>query len=120
MLFNSFVFLLGFLPLALAVHAAAARYAPQARLPALLALSVVFYGYWDWRFIPLLVLSVLINWLVAQVFVRKREAGAGNENALIGLAIALNLAVLGVFMYAITAYVEQSMTGWAQRSQMAA
>jgi NitT/TauT family transport system permease protein len=30
------------------------------------------------------------------------------------------LAVLGVFMYAITAYVEQSMTGWAQRSQMAA
>ncbi|WP_406854091.1 MBOAT family O-acyltransferase [Alsobacter sp. KACC 23698] len=100
MLFNSFVFLLGFLPLALAVHAAAARYAPQARLPVLLALSVVFYGYWDWRFIPLLVLSVLINWLVAQIFVRKRETGAGNENGLIVLAIALNLAVLGVFKYA--------------------
>jgi NitT/TauT family transport system permease protein len=28
--------------------------------------------------------------------------------------------VLGVVMYAITAYAERSMTGWAQRSQMAA
>jgi NitT/TauT family transport system permease protein len=30
------------------------------------------------------------------------------------------LAVLGVIMYAVTAYIEQSMTGWAQRSQIAA
>jgi hypothetical protein len=30
------------------------------------------------------------------------------------------LAALGVIMYAITAYIEQSMTGWAQRSEIAA
>ena len=73
MLFNSFPFLLGFLPLALAIHAVAAKRAPAARLPVLLALSVVFYGYWDWRFVPLLVLSVLVNWLVAQLFLRANE-----------------------------------------------
>lgn len=94
MLFNSFPFLLGFLPLALAIYALAVRFAPGARLHVLLALSVVFYGYWDWRFVPLLVLSVLLNWLVAQFYDRRREAW------LIVGAIALNLAVLGVFKYA--------------------
>ena len=29
---------------------------------ALLALSFVFYGYWDWRFVPLLAGSILVNW----------------------------------------------------------
>jgi NitT/TauT family transport system permease protein len=30
------------------------------------------------------------------------------------------LAVMGVVMYTMTVMVERSMTGWAQRSQMAA
>ena len=47
------------------------------------------------------------------------RASAAFEVPLVWAALVV-LAVLGVFMYAITAYVEQSMTGWAQRSQMAA
>ena len=66
MLFNSFAFLLVFLPLALLAHWAVERYQPHYRLLLLTLLSFVFYGYWDWRFVPLLALSVLINWLVAQ------------------------------------------------------
>ncbi|WP_188611705.1 MBOAT family O-acyltransferase [Chelatococcus reniformis] len=94
MLFNSFAFLLVFLPVALLLHWLVERVRPQLRLPLLLALSVAFYGYWDWRFVPLLVLSVLLNWLLAQAFIRLRLGW------LIALAIIVNLAVLGVFKYA--------------------
>jgi alginate O-acetyltransferase complex protein AlgI len=98
MLFNSFAFLLVFLPLALAAHAAAERYQPQHRLLLLTVLSFAFYGYWDWRFIPLLGLSILINWVIAQSFLKTRAAGA-EQGWIIIAAIAANLFVLGVFKY---------------------
>ena len=47
MLFNSFVFLLAFLPAALLAHWLVERFAPAWRLPLLVALSFFFYGYWD-------------------------------------------------------------------------
>src|SRR5215204_1987532 len=93
MLFNSFAFLFVFLPVALLLHWAADRYRPSLRLPLLVVLSIVFYGYWDWRFVPLLIGSIAVNWLVAEVFVKTRR------NVLIALAIAANLLVLGVFKY---------------------
>ncbi|MGV6872315.1 MBOAT family O-acyltransferase [Pseudochelatococcus sp. B33] len=93
MLFNSFAFLLAFLPCALALHFAAERYAPQWRLPLLAVLSFAFYGYWDWRFLPLLGISILVNWWVAHAF------GHLGRRALIWGAIAVNLLVLGVFKY---------------------
>jgi NitT/TauT family transport system permease protein len=46
------------------------------------------------------------------------RASAAFEVPLVWAALVV-LAVLGVIMYAITAFVEQSKTGWAQRSQMA-
>ena len=98
MLFNSFAFLLVFLPLALLAHWAVERYQPHYRLLLLTLLSFVFYGYWDWRFVPLLALSVLINWLVAQSFLKTRLAGAEQGWIIIG-AIATNLFVLGLFKY---------------------
>lgn len=93
MLFNSFAFLLAFLPLALGLHWLAERYAPHWRLPLLLALSFAFYGYWDWRFVPLLALSIGLNWLIADAFEKTRAGG------LITLAIIGNLAVLALFKY---------------------
>lgn len=93
MLFNSFVFLLGFLPVALALHALVERFQPSLRLPLLALLSFVFYGYWDWRFVPLLAISILLNWWIAEAFLKT------NRDGLISLAIAINLAVLALFKY---------------------
>jgi alginate O-acetyltransferase complex protein AlgI len=93
MLFNSFVFLLGFLPAALLLHVLVERFRPAWRLPLLVVLSFVFYGYWDWRFIPLLAGSILVNWWVAEVFQRTRRS------VLIPLTIGANLLVLGIFKY---------------------
>ena len=93
MLFNSFALLVAFLPLALGLHWLVERYAPVWRLRLLLALSFAFYGYWDCRFLPLLVVSIGINWLVAEAFHRTKAGG------LITLAIVGNLAVLALFKY---------------------
>jgi D-alanyl-lipoteichoic acid acyltransferase DltB (MBOAT superfamily) len=94
MLFNSFPFLLVFLPAALAIQALAERFWPRGRLQTLLALSFVFYGYWDWRFVPLMAASILVNFMVIRIFAARRPA------FLIPAAIAANLAFLGVFKYA--------------------
>ncbi|AWN38322.1 MBOAT family O-acyltransferase [Methylobacterium radiodurans] len=93
MLFNSFVFLLAFLPAALALHALTERVRPDWRLGLLVGLSFVFYGWWDPRFVPLLAASVLLNWWVSRLYLRAPGPW------LIPLAIALNLAVLALFKY---------------------
>src|SRR5207248_2818202 len=63
------------------------------RMPVLIALSLVFYGYWDVRFVPLLVLSILINWFGAKYYV------ATKQGSIITAAIAANLVALGAFKY---------------------
>ena len=93
MLFNSFAFLFAFLPAALIAHWLVERFRPGWRLPLLVALSFLFYGYWDWRFVPLLAASIAVNWVVAEAF------HATGRRLLIPLAIAVNLLVLAVFKY---------------------
>src|SRR3954452_4395160 len=93
MLFNSLFFLLLFLPAALLLTWAIERFRPRWRLPFLVVLSFVFYGWWDLRFVPLLAASIALNWLVAEAFVRTRR------ESLIPSAIALNLLLLGLFKY---------------------
>ncbi len=92
MLFNSYAFLLVFLPAALIIYRLADPY-PRARMPVLIALSLVFYGYWDVRFLPLLIVSILANWLAAKWYVATRRGG------IVTAAIVLNLATLAFFKY---------------------
>jgi D-alanyl-lipoteichoic acid acyltransferase DltB (MBOAT superfamily) len=63
----------------------------------LLAASYFFYGYWDWRFTLLLAGSSLINYSAG------RLVGLINDErerrVVVGVAVALNLVVLGFFKY---------------------
>ena len=93
MLFNSYPFLLAFLPGAVAMYAIINRY-PRLRIPCLLAISLLFYGYWNPPFVLLLIGSILVNWFAA------RQFAATRNRAVITAAIVLNLAVLGLFKYA--------------------
>src|SRR5256885_7728385 len=92
MLFNSYAFLLVFLPAAIVVYRFADRY-PRLRMPALILLSLICYGYWDMRFLPLLIGSILINWLAAKYYLATRRG------FVITAAIVTNLLVLGIFKY---------------------
>lgn len=69
----------------------------QARKLFLVLASYFFYGYWDARFTALLAGSSLIN------YVAGRALGALDDGPLrkwvLGIAVALNLGVLGFFKY---------------------
>lgn len=63
----------------------------------LLLASWVFYAQWDWRFVALLIASAVLNWGVAALIARSDEAG--RKKLLVGLGVAANLLILGVFKY---------------------
>ena len=93
MLFNSQAFILGFLPIVLAGYYALARRRAWRQAWVILA-SIGFYGWWDVRFVPLLVGLTLANWLIAQWF------GIARRQWIPLLGLALNLLVLALFKYA--------------------
>src|SRR5437763_7695642 len=93
MLFNSYPFLLVFLPAAIALYRTVDAW-PRLRIPTLVVLSLAFYGYWNPRFILLLAGSILINWLAASCY------AASKTTAFITAAIIADLAILGLFKYA--------------------
>ncbi len=93
MLFNSQVFIVGFLPVVLGLYYALARHRAWRQGVVILA-SLGFYGWWDIRFVPLLAGLTLANWLLAQWFGRHRVAAIP-----VG-GVVLNLAVLALFKYA--------------------
>lgn len=63
----------------------------------LLLASWFFYAQWDWRFVGLLIASALLNWGVAALIASSDDAG--RRKLLVGLGVAVNLTILGVFKY---------------------
>ena len=99
MLFNSDVFLLVFLPaVLLAFRALTAVRNERATLVFLIVASLLFYGWWEWRYVLLLVTSVLFNFVWARWLIQCRTASA--RRVLLVLGITANLAALGYFKYA--------------------
>jgi alginate O-acetyltransferase complex protein AlgI len=110
MLFQSQVFLLAFLPAVVTIwYGLAWLRAAVCREWALVGLSLIFYGWWDVRFVPLLLTQTVLSWVVAQIYIRTgRRFGW-----LIWLAIAANLMVLGFFKYAaFFAENAAALAGW--------
>jgi alginate O-acetyltransferase complex protein AlgI len=70
---------------------------PETRKAFLLAASYFFYGWWDWRFTALLAASSLINYTAGRLLaVTVSDAG---RRQLVGVAVGLNLVILGLFKY---------------------
>jgi alginate O-acetyltransferase complex protein AlgI len=61
--------------------------------------SLVFYAYWDARFLLLLMSSILFNFWVASA-ISGREKGSSSRKLVFAAAIAANLAALAIFKYA--------------------
>jgi D-alanyl-lipoteichoic acid acyltransferase DltB (MBOAT superfamily) len=100
-LFNSYAFLLAFLPATyIGFYCIARRWAAAANLFLALA-SLFFYGWWDWRYVPLLVGSVAFNYCAARQLIGAAQGNnPGRVRAWLTLAVAADLALLGVFKYA--------------------
>ena len=77
MLLNSYTFLLLFLPVVVVLYWVIPR--GYARLLFLVAASLVFYGLWDWRYIPLLLATTLVDWVAGRC--PRGERGGGRAPA---------------------------------------
>ncbi len=93
MLFNSLEFLV-FLPVVLGAYLLAPR-ALQNLL--LLAASYAFYGFWDPRFLGLILLSTTVDYGVGLALARTE--GQGPRRLLLCTSVAVNLGILGLFKY---------------------
>jgi alginate O-acetyltransferase complex protein AlgI len=94
-LFNSYVFLFAFLPLVLAGWWTIPGRTP--RLVFLTLASYVFYGYWDYRFVPLMILASSAD-LVAGSLVARAQS-VRQKRAWLILLLVFNLGLLGFFKY---------------------
>jgi alginate O-acetyltransferase complex protein AlgI len=104
MLFNSYQFAFGFLPITLAIFwMFAACDWRRACAGSLILASLCFYAWWNWHYLFLLGFSILFNFgwsllLVPAEGVRD-EARERRRRALLGCAIAVNIGLLGYFKY---------------------
>ena len=95
MLFNSYEFLLGFLPVVVIVFflLGRSRY-PQAALLWLIAASLCFYGWWNPNYLVLLGGSVITNYFLGHRLRVRRAKG------LLAVGVTLNVLVIAYFKYA--------------------
>ncbi len=97
MLFNSPEFVFLFLPSAIILHFAVARFGVTAAATGTALASLAFYAWWNPTFLPLLVLSIAFNFMLARQLVNADKRWA------VGLVISgviANLLVLAYFKYA--------------------
>ncbi|MEZ5865674.1 MAG: MBOAT family protein [Geminicoccaceae bacterium] len=99
MVFSSYLFILVFLPIVWLGYRllAGIEAGPFAQTLWLLLASLFFYGHWSWGLVPLILLSIAVNWLVGRAI----EGSTGRPARLwLGLGIAFDLGLLGYFKYA--------------------
>ena len=95
MLFSGIPFLYYFFPVALALYFAAPR---KLRNIALLITSLIFYYYGEQNRVILLLASVAVGYVAGRIIDKYR--GTSKTKLALGMAIALNLLMLGFFKYA--------------------
>ncbi len=96
MLFNSVEFAL-FLTIVFSIYWFVVYKNLKVQNAFILAASYFFYGWWDWRFLSLIIFSSLVDYLIG--------IGLGNTNdktkrkRLLMVSISVNLGILGGFKY---------------------
>lgn len=103
MLFNSYEFILAFLPTTLlGFHAIMAHGNHRAAVAWLVAASLFFYGWWNPLYLGLIVASVCLNFLWSLGLVRSADGRRPSLSRVkLGFGVAANLLALAYFKYAV-------------------
>lgn len=97
MLFNSYFFLLVFLPVSVAVYVWLRRRSIEASLAWLNACSFFFYGWANPGYLPLLLASISFNFMLGKKIALAGKSKTGNW--LVFTGIGINLLALAYFKY---------------------
>lgn len=100
MLFNSYVFIFAFLPVVMMGFYVIGRTSHSLAAFWLAAASLFFYGWWDVRYVSLLVGSIAFNYGAGLLIAHRVSLKARHSKPLLALAIAINLSFLVYFKYA--------------------
>ncbi len=102
MLFYSYQFLFLFFPLAIMASWLALSFVgDKAQKLVMLAGSLAFYGYWDVRFLALLIGSILVNFSLGNLlWTWRRREWQQSAGWLLAAGVTANLMAIGVFKYA--------------------
>jgi len=97
LLFNSFEFIFLFLPITLTLYFFFIRLKKMESAFCVLVLaSLFFYGYWEYRYLALILFSMCFNFLCGQALSKHPSY----QRSILIVGITINLALLGYFKYA--------------------
>jgi len=96
MLFNSIDFAI-FLPLVFILYWFVTNNNLKLQNFLIVAASYLFYGWWDWRFLFLILFSTIVDYSVGMAL--KTESNQTKRKALLWTSILVNLGFLGFFKY---------------------
>ncbi|MBO6030436.1 MAG: MBOAT family protein [Prevotella sp.] len=97
MIFNSFAFLV-FLPIAFVLFWAFSYFGKNVQNAVILALSIFFYGYWNWKFLGLL-LGITAITFGAGWIIGSKEATSNRKKTVLLITLFLTIGTLFVFKY---------------------
>src|SRR5690606_26157802 len=96
MLFNSIDFAV-FLPIVFILYWFVTNKNLKLQNFIIVAASYLFYGWWDWRFLSLILFSTLVDYLIGLRL--KTQTDAAKRKVLLWMSIGVNLGFLGFFKY---------------------
>ncbi len=99
MLFNSYPFLLGFLPLALSGFYFLGHHRRDWAILWLISGSLLFYAWWRPVNVLLITPSILVNYGLARALLHLGDSKPGTARAVLLAGILFNLCFLGYFKY---------------------
>lgn len=101
MLFNSIQFILFFLPVTLTAFFVIGRNSPRGACAWLAFASLFFYGWWDARYLLLLLASISGNFLLGRSLSSRARSGSHDSaRKLLIAGVTANIFLLGYYKYA--------------------
>ncbi|MBQ0786899.1 MAG: MBOAT family protein, partial [Oceanihabitans sp.] len=108
MLFNSIDFAV-FLPIVFVLYWFVTKRSLSLQNVLIVCASYLFYGWWDYRFLALIALSTLVDFIVAKQL--QKETVRKRRKALLFVSLIFNLGMLAFFKY-FNFFIESWVDAW--------
>ncbi len=101
MLFNSYIFIFAFLPITFFIYFYLnKKHLTEAAKGFLVFASLFFYSWWNIAYLPLILGSMLFNYIIGESLGKSQEHQKVGKRTLLTIGIVANIALLGYFKYA--------------------
>ncbi len=101
MLFNSYIFIFTFLPITFFVYFYLnSKRLTEASKAFLVLASLFFYSWWNIAYLPIILVSMLLNYVVGVSLSKDNEHTKVSKKSLLTFGIIANVTLLGYFKYA--------------------